>query len=80
MKAIPSLIGGVIGGGIIKKLFKKNKKEDPKVARPAQRDDVAKRIAQESILRQRRGGAADLMTGAAGAEAAPPGIVSLLGN
>lgn len=80
MKAATNLIGGVVGGGLLRSIFKKKKTEEPKVARVAQRDDVADRIRKGDALRQRRGSAADLMTGTSGAEAAPAGIVSLLGN
>lgn len=80
LKLATNLAGGIIGGGLLRKVIGKKKKKTQQVARPATRDDVADRIQRESILRQRRGSAADLITGSEGAEAAPTGIVSLLGN
>lgn len=54
----------------------------PKLPKPtpvAQRDDAEAAMAQEDELARRRGGAADVITGAGGAEAAAGGK-SLLGQ
>lgn len=59
-------------------LFKK-----PKIPAPAPaptRDDVARQAIKEDALRKRRGGAADILTGAGGAEAAAPGVKTLVGQ
>lgn len=52
----------------------------PGAARTPQRDDVADRMADEAQRLKRRGGAADLITGVKGAEAATGGVKSLLGS
>ena len=59
-------------------LFKK-----PKVAAPAPvatRDDAVRAAMKDDELRKRRGGAADILTGASGAEAAAPGVKNLVGQ
>jgi hypothetical protein len=56
----------------------------PKAAKPTQaaaaRDDTLRSIAQEDALAKRRGGAADILTGAGGAEAGPASAKDLLGQ
>lgn len=59
-------------------LFKK-----PKLPAPAPaptRDDVAREAIRDDELRKRRGGAADMLTGAGGAEAAATGVKTLVGQ
>lgn len=55
----------------------------PKLPAPlpsATRDDAAAMVAQEDELRRRKGGAADIITGTGGAEAALSGGKLVLGN
>lgn len=52
----------------------------PGAVRTPQRDDVADRMADEAMRQKRRGGAADLITGVKGVEAATGGVKSLLGS
>lgn len=71
-KALISPLGAVVG------LFKK-----PKLPKPVPvptRDDVAREAIKEDNLRKRRGGAADMLTGAGGAEAAATGVKTLVGQ
>jgi hypothetical protein len=51
----------------------------PSVAPIPQRDDALKAVRDEQRLSRRRGGAADILTGADGAEAGPVGVKQLLG-
>lgn len=51
----------------------------PTVAPIPQRDDALKAVQAEQRLARRRGGAADILTGADGAEAGPVGVKQLLG-
>lgn len=51
----------------------------PVAAPIPRRDDALAAFRNEAILRRRRGGAADILTGAGGAEAAPVGVKALLG-
>lgn len=59
-------------------LFKKPK--IPSALPTATRDDTLRSIAQEDALSKRRGGAADILTGAGGAEAGPASAKDLLGQ
>lgn len=71
-KALISPLGAAVG------LFKK-----PKLPAPAPaptRDDAARAAMKEDNLRKRRGGAADILTGAGGAEAAATGVKTLVGQ
>lgn len=71
-KALISPLGAVVG------LFKK-----PKLPAPAPmptRDDAARAAMKEDNLRKRRGGAADILTGTGGAEAAATGAKTLVGQ
>jgi hypothetical protein len=70
--ALISPLGAAVG------LFKKPKIPAP-VAAPT-RDDVAREAIKEDNLRKRRGGAADMLTGAGGAEAAATGVKTLVGQ
>ncbi len=76
MKAVGALISPVASA---LGLFKKPPK--PKSALPAAtRDDTLRAISQEDKLSKRRGGAADILTGADGAEASPGSAKDLLGQ
>jgi hypothetical protein len=44
------------------------------------RDDYVRAALKDDPLRKRRGGAADILTGAGGAEAAAAGVKSLVGQ
>lgn len=73
------VIGGILSApfkavGLLKK---------PKIPSPlptATRDDALRAIAQEDARGKRRGGAADIITGASGAEAGPGSAKDLLGQ
>jgi hypothetical protein len=59
----------------------KKPKDPPKPLPTISRDDVISGIAKDDMLRRRRGGAADMLTGANGAEvAAPSSAKDLLGE
>lgn len=75
MKLLPFAIGGLGGGMLLKSLFKKPK--PPAVQQPVTRDDARDAALRNDELLRRRGGAADIVTGAYGAEAPPGGKVSL---
>lgn len=67
-----SPLGAAVG------LFKK-----PKLPAPSPvptRDDAARAAMRDDSLRKRRGGAADILTDAGGAEAAAPGVKTLVGQ
>jgi len=73
-------IPGKLIGGLFKAVGLVPKR--PKVMAPTPiptRSDAAAN-ARIDALRARRGGAADFLTGAAGAEAAAPGVKELLGQ
>jgi hypothetical protein len=67
MKILPYAIGGLLGGGLLKSLFKKPK--GPAVQQPVTRDDARDAALRNDELLKRRGGAADIVTGRYGAEA-----------
>lgn len=71
-QALISPLGAVVG------LFKKPKIPAP-TAMPT-RDDAARAAMKEDSLRKRRGGAADILTGDGGAEAAATGVKTLVGQ
>jgi hypothetical protein len=75
---LPYAIGGLLGGGLLKSLFKGPKKP-PGPQQPVQRDDARDAALRNDELLRRRGGAADIVTGAYGAEA-PPGGKTTLGS
>jgi hypothetical protein len=75
MKAVGALISPVASA---LGLFKKPKINSPLPA--ATRDDTLRAIGQEDALAKRRGGAADILTGAGGAEAGPSSAKDLLGQ
>lgn len=73
MKALPYAIGGLVGGTLLKKLFKK-----PKVGAqpgPVTRDEARDEALKRDELARRRGGAADMVTGPYGAEPAGGKVV-----
>lgn len=73
-KVLLSPLGAAVG------LFKKPK-DPPKPLPTVSRDDVISGIARDDMLRRRRGGAADMLTGATGAEVtAPTSAKDLLGE
>jgi hypothetical protein len=73
---IPALIGGVASAAASKLLSPKKSAAaaaaPPTIhqLRPATRDDAREGIERDNELRRRRGGAADIITGRRGAEAA----------
>lgn len=83
---VKGLVKGLLGGGLlgagVKAAAKAVAPGKKKVAAPgvplATRDDAAATIDDE--LLRRRGGAADILTGATGAEAALSGGKLVLGN
>lgn len=75
MKAIGTLISPI---GSALGLFKKSKTPSPLPV--ATRDDTLRAISGEDALAKRRGGAADILTGAGGAEAGPSSAKQLLGQ
>lgn len=66
MQYAPYAVGGLLGGTLLKALFKKPK-ATPQPAPPT-RDDARDKAARELELAKRRGGAADIVTGPYGAE------------
>ncbi|WP_374414279.1 hypothetical protein [Novosphingobium colocasiae] len=64
-KAFKFVVGGVLGG-----LLGGLKTGAPKALPSPTRDDAAAQVAAEDELRRRRGGAADMINGSTGAEAA----------
>jgi hypothetical protein len=76
MKTIGSVVGAPLKAlGLVKKPGKA-----PAPLPTPTRDDVVDRMASEDELRRRRGGAADILTGQGGAEAAPSGGKQTLGS
>lgn len=69
MNILPYAVGGLVGGTILKSLFHKPK--PPAAAQPVTRDDAMTAAERQDALLRRRGGAADIATGAYGAE---PGL------
>lgn len=65
---LPALIGGAIG---LASLLKPATPKLPAALPQPQRDDAAAQLRGDDAFRKRRGGAADLLTGSGGAEAAP---------
>lgn len=76
-KIFKTLVGGVIGGGLLG-LGKKKKAQVVAPVPTATRDDAMQTVDDE--LLRRRGGAADILTGATGAEAALSGGKLVLGS
>lgn len=77
MKILPYAIGGLLGGTLLKSLFKKP--HSPPTQQPVTREDARDAALRNDELLRRRGGAADIVTGAYGAEA-PPGGKTTLGS
>lgn len=69
MKILPNAVGGLLGGTLLKSLFKSPRTPAP--LQPVTRDDARDAALRNDELLRRRGGAADIVTGAYGAEAAP---------
>lgn len=83
MKQVVGLAKGILGGGLLGVGIKaltggKKKKPAPVALGPATRDDAA--VSLDDELLRRRGGAADILTGATGAEAALSGGKLVLGS
>lgn len=82
VKQVVGLAKGLLGGGLlgagIKAIAGKKKKPAPVGLPPATRDDAA--VSLDDELLRRRGGAADILTGATGAEAALSGGKLVLGS
>lgn len=73
---IGPVLGAIIGGG-----KKKNVQAQPQPMLQATRDDAAAQAAADDELRRRKGSAADMLTGARGAEAAAGSVGKLvIGN
>lgn len=53
--------------------------KQPAIAPIPRRDDALATFRQDQRMQRRRGGAADILTGTDGAEAAPVGVKALLG-
>lgn len=81
-KGLGLLAGGLIGGPLIKAISGGGKKKTPIQPLPsATRDDATELARQQAEeLRRRKGSAADMLTGATGAEAALSGGKLVLGN
>lgn len=80
-KVFGTLAGGLLGGPLIKAIAGGGKKKKPIQPLPqATRDDAAALADQEDELRRRKGGAADILTGVTGAEAALSGGKLVLGS
>ena len=67
MKVLPYAIGGLLGGTLLKSLFKQPKAPPP--PRPVTTDTARDAALRNDELLRRRGGAADIVTGSYGAEA-----------
>lgn len=68
MSFLLALAGGALGAGL-NAIF--GGPEAPKPVPQPTRDDTQKLVEQNDALARRKGAAADILTGAAGAEAAP---------
>lgn len=75
MNILPYAVGGLLGGTLLKKLFKSPK--TPAMPGPVQRDDAREAAGRRDELLRRRGGAADVVTGSYGAPAPQGGKVTL---
>lgn len=62
--------GGLLGFGLRQLGGKKKAQAQPGAPLVATRDDAAAQLAAEDALRRRRGGAADILNGDSGTEAA----------
>jgi hypothetical protein len=67
MKILPYAIGGLLGGTLLKSLF--HKPQTPPNPKPVTQDTARDAALRNDELLRRRGGAADVVTGAYGAEA-----------
>jgi hypothetical protein len=76
---IGKIAGGILGGGIFKSIIGGKKKKPVQPLPQVSRDDAAAQIADDELLR-RRGGAADMLTGTTGAEAALSGGKLVVGS
>lgn len=75
MFAAPALLG--LGGMLAASALKPKTPELPAPIPVPSRDDARATIAAQDALRKRRGGAADILTGAGGAEAGATGKATL---
>ena len=76
---IGRIAGGIVGGGIIKSVIGGKKKKPTQPLPQVSRDDAIAQMADDELLR-RRGGAADMLTGTTGAEAALSGGKLVVGS
>jgi hypothetical protein len=72
MHLLPYAVGGLVGGTLLKSLFKSPK--PPPAAQPVTRNDAMTAAERQDALLRRRGGAADIVTGAYGAEPGPGSV------
>jgi hypothetical protein len=79
-KVFGTLAGGLIGGPLVKAVFGGKKKKPVQPLPQATRDDAQALADQEDELRRRKGGAADILTGTMGAEAALSGGRLVIGS
>jgi hypothetical protein len=66
-------VGNFMFGGLVGGLLGLKKKKPQLLPRPVTRDDARDQVAVDDELLRRRGGAADMITGTQGAEAANVG-------
>ena len=81
MKVISGIgrIAGGLLGGVVKSVIGGKKKKPVQPLPQVSRDDAAAQIADDELLR-RRGGAADMLTGMTGTEAALSGGKLVVGS
>ncbi len=79
ISGIGRIAGGLLGGGIIKSIIGGKKKKPVQPLPQVSRDDAIAQMADDELLR-RRGGAADMLTGTTGAEAALSGGKLVIGS
>ena len=80
-KVFGTLAGGLLGKPLLRAVGIGGKKKKPIQPLPqATRDDAQAMADQEDELRGRKGGAADILTGVTGAEAALSGGKLVLGS
>lgn len=79
-KAAKYALGGLLGGDLVGKLFGGKKKETVKALPQVSRDDAAAEMERDDELRRRKGGAADILNGQTGTEAALSGGKLVLGS
>lgn len=77
MKALEFLVSPLAA---VAGLFKPKTQQTATASPTLSRDDTLRSLQKDDELRRRRGGAADILTGADGAEPAPAGAKALLGQ